>query len=143
MRQNYRTKSKKKILEFFQKNHGRAIGAAEVYQALNDSEEGINLATVYRNLEKMTESGSLIKLQNSQSERAVYQYVEEHEHCREHIHLQCVKCGEVIHLECGFMEKITVHLADHHKFELQCTNSILYGVCNQCRTNYKEKEGYQ
>ena len=54
-------------------------------------------------------------------------------HCEEHLHLQCVKCGKIIHLECEFMDEISEHILKDHGFELQCKNSILYGMCSACQ----------
>ena len=50
-----------------------------------------------------------------------------------HLHLKCVKCGKIIHLECHFMEEISHHIEESHGFTLQCKNSILYGVCKECK----------
>ena len=65
--------------------------------------------------------------------KAVYQYVELGQHCEEHLHLKCVKCGCIIHLDCGFMDEIAEHIQKDHGFQLQCKNSILYGICKDCR----------
>ena len=46
---------------------------------------------------------------------------------------KCVKCGKIIHLECHFMEEISHHIEESHGFTLQCKNSILYGVCKECK----------
>jgi hypothetical protein len=48
------------------------------------------------------------------------------------IHLKCIKCNKVIHLECGFMEELRTHLAESHHFILQCEGSVLYGICDEC-----------
>ena len=71
--------------------------------------------------------------------QAVYQYVELGHHCEEHLHLKCVNCGKIIHLECAFMDEICEHILLDHGFELQCKNSILYGTCKECAAA-KEKE---
>ena len=50
-----------------------------------------------------------------------------------YLDLKCVKCGKIIHLECHFMEEISHHIEESHGFTLQCKNSILYGVCKECK----------
>ena len=65
--------------------------------------------------------------------QATYQYVEHGHKCDSHLHLKCVRCGRIIHLECGFMDEISEHIYKDHGFELQCKNSILYGICKECR----------
>ena len=70
--------------------------------------------------------------------QAVYQYVEQGHHCDEHLHLKCVKCGCIIHLECDFMREIAEHIKKDHGFELQCKNSIIYGMCSKCQENEQQ-----
>ena len=65
-------------------------------------------------------------------ERAVYQYIDEGRHCRDHLHLKCVRCGEIIHLDCHFMQEVQAHLLQEHGFVLQCEGSVLYGLCRRC-----------
>lgn len=36
-------------------------------------------------------------------------------------------------LDCGFMDEIAEHIQKDHGFQLQCKNSILYGICKDCR----------
>ena len=64
--------------------------------------------------------------------RAVYQYVGERRHCEDHLHLQCTKCGCIIHLDCRFMDEIAEHVLREHGFSIQCRNSIIYGLCEKC-----------
>ena len=53
--------------------------------------------------------------------------------CDAHLHLQCVSCGAVIHLNCSFMEEIADHISQEHDFSLQCRGSVIYGLCSKCR----------
>ncbi|MFT4145842.1 MAG: transcriptional repressor [Mobilitalea sp.] len=132
MQRTYKTKSKNRIIEFFKENKGKVVSAAEVHNFLNQ-ENKVDLATIYRNLDKMTVDGLLMKYKDSHEDKAVYQYVEDGDNCHEHLHMQCVKCGDVKHLECDFMMEIKEHLGSHHQFGLQCSKSILYGLCNNCK----------
>ena len=64
---------------------------------------------------------------------ALYQFAEPARNCDSHLHLQCVKCGKVIHLDCHFMDEINEHIEEHHGFSIICKGSILYGTCEKCR----------
>ena len=68
-------------------------------------------------------------------EKAVFQYVDEGRHCREHLHLKCVQCGRIYHLDCHFMDEVRAHLMAEHGFTLQCEGSVLYGLCRSCAQN--------
>lgn len=133
MQNGYRTKSKGYIMEFFQSHMEQIVSAADIHGYLEENGKQVNLATVYRNLDKMTEEGVLLKYKTAKDEHAVYQYTGGRDTCHEHLHLQCARCGKVIHLECGFMKDITEHLLEHHGFALECSNSVLYGLCRECR----------
>ncbi len=63
---------------------------------------------------------------------ACYQYVENHEKCRTHLHLQCEQCGEIQHLECGAFSEVQRHLYSAHAFEVNALKTVLYGTCNRC-----------
>ena len=95
----------------------------------------VNSSTIYRFLNKLSTSGEVMKYVARKGEMSSFQYIGggvEH-NCKEHLHLHCVKCGRIIHLDCGFMNEIKGHIMEHHGFELQCESSVLYGVCSECR----------
>ena len=101
---SYATASRRKILEYLKNSNDHTVTAADVDEYL--AEKGC---------------------------QAAYQYVEPGRGCEQHLHLKCVKCGKIIHLECHFMEEISHHIEESHGFTLQCKNSILYGVCKECK----------
>jgi Fur family ferric uptake transcriptional regulator len=112
------------------------VSTADIEHYLILQGEHVNRSTIYRYLDKLVEEGKVLKYQNEDGKKAVFQYVEE-THCHEHLHMQCIKCGKTIHLNCGFMAEISEHMMEHHHFRLQCHNSILYGVCETCEKNEK------
>ena len=134
----YATASRKKILEFLKSNSDRTVTAADIdcYLKKNDSE--VNITTIYRYLDKLAVEGTVIKYVAEKGSQAVYQYVEMGHHCEDHLHLKCVKCGRIIHLECAFMNEISEHILNDHGFSLQCRNSIIYGVCRACKQKGKD-----
>ena len=100
-------------------------------------EEGIrvNTTTVYRLLDKLCAENVIIKYSDINSDKAVYQYAGEKGHCREHLHLKCIKCGKVMHLDCGFMDELREHIMEEHHFQLQCSGDLLHGLCEECAKN--------
>ena len=129
----YATISRKKILEFLKKNSDRTVAVADIDHYLRAQDCEVNITTIYRYLDKLAKDGTVIKYVAEKGNQAVYQYVEVGHHCEEHLHLQCVKCGKIIHLECEFMDEISEHILKDHGFKLQCKNSILYGMCSACQ----------
>lgn len=131
---SYRTASRRKILEFLQSNSDRTVNAADIDTYLKESGSDVNLTTIYRYLDKLTKEGTLIRYASDKGGHAAYQYVEQGHGCDAHLHMKCVQCGRIIHLDCGFMKEIAEHIEQDHGFALQCKNSILYGVCRACQT---------
>ncbi len=128
----YTTASRKKILEYLMQNSDRAVSANNIWKYLRECDSEVNITTIYRYLDKLAKEGTVMKYVAEKGGQAVYQYVELGHHCEEHLHLKCVRCGKIIHLDCAFMDKNCMHILSDHGFTLQCRNSILYGVCAQC-----------
>lgn len=129
----YATASRRKILEFLKSNSDRTVTAADIDEYLRRNDNEVNITTIYRYLDKLAKEGTVIKYVAEKGGKAVYQYVELGHRCGEHLHLKCVKCGCIIHLECAFMDEISEHIRNDHGFALQCRNSILYGTCEKCQ----------
>ncbi|NLL77210.1 MAG: transcriptional repressor [Clostridiales bacterium] len=135
MQKNYNTKSKAAIMKYLQSNKEHVFCAADVYSYMQKNAIQVNLATIYRNLDKLTDTGILLKYKTPEDESCMYQYVEPNANCREHIHMQCRVCGKIFHLECDFMKEVTEHLLGHHGFVLECEGSVLTGQCKDCRNS--------
>ena len=56
MQKQYKTKVGQKILEYIQENSERSFNASDIYAYLMKEEMQVNLATIYRNLDKLAES---------------------------------------------------------------------------------------
>lgn len=129
----YATASRRRILEFLKNNSNRTVTAADIDTYLRENDSEVNITTIYRYLDKLAQDGTVMKYVTEKGGKAAYQYVELGHRCEEHLHLKCVKCGSIIHLECAFMNEISEHIRKDHGFALQCKNSILYGTCKNCR----------
>ena len=129
----YNTAARSRILGFLKENKDRTVNANDILNWLNNQGNDVNITTIYRYLDKLTESGEVMKYIAENGTRAVFQYVGERQHCEEHLHLQCVRCGAILHLDCDFMEEISEHVLKDHGFQIQCKNSIIYGICSDCQ----------
>lgn len=138
-KQIYNTKIKKKILEFFEQDSENTYSAKDIYSSLLEKGEKVNITTVYRNLDLMTGDGVLIRFQDSKCEKAIYKFSGAGGHCRSHLHMKCVECGLVVHLNCHFMHEIEEHVKKEHGFTLMCSNSVIYGLCKNCESKKNEE----
>ena len=132
MQKSYRTKSRDDIMSYIEKNKEKRFSASDVYNYLRELGSTTDLTTVYRNLEKMIESGILLQLANTKDGSALYQYSEPEKKCQEHLHIQCSGCGKIYHLDEEFMGMVEKYF-DNHGFTLKVGESVLVGICESCR----------
>lgn len=120
------TKQRRVILEELRRTTSHPT-ADEVYEMVRRRLPNISLGTVYRNLEVLSESGLILKLDLSDTRRHFDGITENHYHFR------CVRCGQVDDVPGdphGLIEEISSRLADYtivsHKLEF-------VGVCPHCK----------
>lgn len=134
----YNTGSRKKILAYLTENADRTVSAKDIAKHTQEQGAPVNITTVYRYLDRLEQEGAVIKYASTAGEKAVYQYVGAGRCCGEHLHLKCIDCGKVFHLDCHFMDEISDHVEKEHGFTLQCRNSVIYGRCSSCLQNRKK-----
>ena len=132
MSEGYNTQTRARILDYLKSQRDRTVGVNDIRCAMAGEGTEVNITTIYRYLDKLTSDGTVMKYVAENGTRAVYQYVGERQHCEDHLHLQCTRCGAIIHLDCHFMDEIANHVLMEHGFSIQCRNSIIYGLCEKC-----------
>lgn len=130
---SYNTFTRTKINEYLEEKVDRTVTVTDISDYLKDNGCEVNVTTIYRYLDKLISEKKVIKYVAEKGKKAAFQYVGIDNHCDKHLHLKCVKCGKVEHLECEFMDSIAGHIDKEHGFEIQCRNSIIYGTCEECR----------
>ncbi|CAM2006246.1 Fur family transcriptional regulator [Acanthopleuribacter pedis] len=119
------TKQRAVIREVFEKSD-RPLSPQDVMEAVEDQDQNLGIATVYRTLKMMKEQGYLVAVelpgQPTFYERA------EHEH---HHHFQCDECGIILDVPgCLNVEKLTDRLEN---CEINRHEIWLFGRCSECR----------
>lgn len=128
----YRTKNRQMILGYLRRNKDTTVCVSDIYNYLKENNLTVNLTTIYRYLDKLVLEKQLIKYAADKGEKASYQYVDVEADCLHHLHLQCVKCGKIFHVDQEIMEKVQRCSSEKYRFHIDCNNSILYGVCDSC-----------
>tara|TARA_B100000508_G_scaffold138723_1_gene135372 strand:+ start:14471 stop:14824 length:354 start_codon:yes stop_codon:yes gene_type:complete len=82
------TKKRQQIIQVLKKYHG-TLSAADLHKKI----PGIDLVTIYRNLDLFVKEG-LVKQFHLDSKEAVYEYQDEPHH-----HAICSECHKVIHFK--------------------------------------------
>jgi Fur family ferric uptake transcriptional regulator len=125
----YMTAGTKQIIDFMVENRNKHFCVDEIAAALPDTAK----SSVYRIVAKLHSEGLLRRFETEGMSSFVYQYIEQTEDCAHHFHLKCEQCGRIIHMECSELEKTRNHIAAEHGFIIGTGNSIIYGVCSECR----------
>lgn len=127
----YKTKQKQSILSYLERNKDKCLTAEAIYGELSKDEKSVGLTTIYRTLKALTESGVVREYSATKGRTATYQYVER-QNCTGHLHLKCVVCGNVHHVDCDFNDSISGHFLSHHNFKMDNARTVIYGTCKDC-----------
>ena len=128
----YNTRQKRALLSFLQERSMQHFSVDEVVFELRDRGETIGRSTVYRYLEMLAEQGKVRKYPGVQGVTQ-YQHVENAAKCDAHFHMLCSRCGNLLHVDCGLMGTLCGHLMEEHGFLLDPRETILVGICRDCR----------
>jgi len=128
----YKTKAKDALLGFFRENKDKRLTANDAYNHMIEEGNIVNLATIYRNLDKMVETSQLLRTKNVSDGSCFYQYNEQKVHCEAHLHMQCKMCGKVLHMNDEFMCEFYKYVEKDKGFKLDCKESNLVGICKDC-----------
>lgn len=107
----------------------KSFTVLEVKDYLQQNGSVVGLTTIYRYLSFLENEGMVKKF--IESNIAKYQYIDKNV-CKCHFHLKCNICGKLIHLECGEINNLNLHIIQRHGFEVDSNKTIIYGVCKEC-----------
>lgn len=102
--------------------------AQQIHHELAQLGSGIGLATVYRNLQAMADSGQLDTIRSEDGE-ALYRLCGNHDH---HHHMVCRKCGYSIDVNALEFENWVDKLAAEHGFTAVEHSADIFGLCTDC-----------
>lgn len=128
----YNTKQKKFIVDFLKENTGKQFTCEEISAKLKTNGTPVGKTTVYRYVEKLVAEGKARKITDGISKSAMFQYIDENMDCQSHMHLKCLKCGDFVHLGCDYLSDVNKHIYEHHRFRIDNSKTILFGLCENC-----------
>jgi Fe2+ or Zn2+ uptake regulation protein len=109
------------------------ISIDELYELLIEDFPSLSLATIYKNMTIMTNSGLLkeIKIDNQKSK---YEIIKD-----EHIHFVCSECGDIEdRAPTDELKAVFSTIASSGEFSFKDYNLNLYGTCKKCECNSKK-----
>ncbi|MGM9592699.1 MAG: Fur family transcriptional regulator [Oscillospiraceae bacterium] len=122
---SYQTHQKTALLKFFEDNPKRQYTIDELIGQMG--EDAPAKSTAYRIVKKLADEGLVRRFVREGTAGAVYQLAGK-SCCAEHLHIKCLDCGLLIHLDSSAQEELTKSTG----FVLDDERSMLYGRCAQC-----------
>jgi Fur family ferric uptake transcriptional regulator len=117
-----RTEQREAIVDAL-RSSDRAVTAQELHTQL----DGVGLATVYRNLQRLADEGDADTLRRDNGELAFLLCGGGHHH-----HLTCRICGKVVEVRDCALDDWAVGVARSHGFSEVEHRAELVGVCAAC-----------
>lgn len=101
--------------------------AEDVYNVIVQYMPDVSLRTVYRNLNKLADSGELRKIQVANGPDRFDSTLAPHQH------ILCTECGEFIDIFLENEDIITVKLKGLCGYEITDVDIVFRGVCPNCK----------
>lgn len=125
----YNTEQRNLLLTFLRENHDKKFSVKEIQAALAD--KNISKSAVYRNLADLEADGKVKRHSKAGSRESFYQFYDL-QCCRNHIHLSCIKCGKIYHMENQVADSLINEVESSEGFAINKGETTLYGVCKDC-----------
>lgn len=117
------------------RGEGVHMNAEQVYQKVKQADPSIGIATVYRNLNLLTEMG---EIQKYQDRGAGFMY---DGNPKRHHHFYCRYCKQYFDVSFSVEEQMIRQVEQQMGVSVEDLNISLEGCCNQCKDKMeKEKE---
>lgn len=125
----YMTAQRKLLLDFFENNPDKIFTAYEIYSLLQD--KNISKSAVYRNLIDLEKNKKIKKQILRDSKEVSYQYISGTV-CQAKIHLQCMRCDKISHMNMQSTDSFVDNIATTDKFIVNKSETVIYGLCRDC-----------
>lgn len=125
MGRHYQTEGRRQLLAFLKAHADTPHTIEEIAAALTAGK-----STVYRLMTGLVEDGTVRRFVKGNSRQFTYQILGG-EACHAHLHLKCVDCGRVVHLDHDTTEFVEERLKRHH-FSADERATMLFGRCETC-----------
>ena len=102
--------------------------AQEIHDLLGERGEAVGLATVYRTLQRLADSGDVDLLRTEEGEAVYRRCSDTHHH-----HLVCRTCGATVEVEGPPVERWTRAIAAEHGYDDVSHTLEIFGQCPGCR----------
>lgn len=130
----YNTVQKEELLEFLAQHRTEAFTVRQICELMK-ADGGLKKApgesTLYRLIKELVESGTVKRTVKGSSRQFVYQLTDG-ESCHHHLHMKCVSCGKLFHMDDEESRELVERILKSDSFEID-SSAVLPGKCGECR----------
>ncbi len=131
---HYQTAQRKKLIQFLSVNREKAFSVEELdFQLKKGDGAAPGKSTLYRLVKSLVDEGAVKRLVKGNSRQFVYQIAGEK--CAYHLHMKCVECGKLLHMEHSESSRLLKEVFDNNHFKIDEKQTVLIGRCDGCARN--------
>ncbi len=127
------THQRELIIEELDRCHSHPTADA-LYERIKKKLPRISLATVYRNLEVLSETGMIRKLEISGRQKRFDRVSEPHDH------IFCVQCRRVDDVKLSQGRQISLDIEQNQGYKISGCRLEFFGICPKCQLKNKKKK---
>ncbi|MCF7923579.1 MAG: transcriptional repressor [Candidatus Izimaplasma sp.] len=127
-----KTKYRVNIIDLLEKADG-LLSASDIHQLLIDNDIQMDLSTVYRTLEKLTENNIINRIELEKEKQSLYEYNRE----KHHHFMICKSCNKIETIYDCPLTKYEEDIKAHSDFLITGHKIEFYGYCKNCRKRLK------
>ncbi|MBQ8107460.1 MAG: transcriptional repressor [Ruminococcus sp.] len=130
----YNTVQRRELIAFLQQHKQEGFTVVEIENAMNkDPQVTIrpSQSTLYRLIKELVEEGLVRRSVKGNSRKFVYQ-ITDGEQSTHHLHMKCMDCGKVYHMNDEQSKQLVEKILDCDSFEVD-SSTVLVGKCADCR----------
>lgn len=100
--------------------------ADEIYGEVAKEHPGISKGTVYRNLNRLSETGEIGKVEIPDGPDRFDRRQDRHYHVR------CGRCGRIFDVDMDYIPDLETNIRDSHGFSFSGHSILFEGICPEC-----------
>ena len=131
----YDTKQRRILLDYLNAHPDRGFSVDELYDNLlaqHAKSVVPGKSTIYRLIARLVSDGLVKRFAAGNGRQFAYQIVA-CEACDAHLHLKCIACGGLYHMDHAVSEQIMKEVLNRSEFSLDEKETVLFGVCKGCK----------
>ena len=131
----YNTEQKNELLRFLKKHQNQSFTIDEIATEMKgDSTIAVppGKSTLYRLIPKLVDDNMVKQFSEGKGRKNVYQITGD-KTCSHHLHLKCMECGKILHMDTSISEELSKRIREYDQFMVSAGKTTIFGLCKECQ----------